>query len=104
MISQQSGPSWMCLWERLCIDMGMKLIHDGKNNPVQFKLPPEQVRFYTRTYQGYMDGQPISAYVKFIYDEREGEVDVEISSKDPHAKGREVMSMSMPKEIVSAKG
>lgn len=96
-----SQPSWMCLWEKLCIRMGMKLIHNGKDNPGQFRLPSNEVRFYTRTYQGYMDGELINTYVKFIYDERDGEVSVEISSKGPREK--ETMAMAIPKEVTNAK-
>ena len=72
------------------------LIHDGQRNPGQFVLPPEEVRFYTRVYQAKMDGQLISTYVKFIYDEREGEVDMEISMREPKVRRREQMSMLVP--------
>lgn len=88
----------MSCWEELCITLGFRLLHDGQQNPGQFELPPDQVRFYTRLYQGMMDGKPISTFVKFIYDEREGEVDMEISIRDPrrNAKRREQMTMVMP--------
>ena len=99
----KNGPSWMCIWEKLCITLGMKLIHDGKNNPGQFKLPPEEVRFYTRVYQALMDGELIRTYVKFIYDEREGEVKMDVTSREPDLKfqGHEIMVLG--KEAVNAK-
>jgi len=102
MSENKHGPSWVSVWEELCITLGFKLVHDGQRNPGQFALPPEEVRFYTRLYQGMLDGQPISTYVKFIYDERKGEVDMDISMRDPRrkdgAKRREQMSMVVPKK------
>ena len=95
-----NGPSWVSCWEELCKTLGFRLVHDGQRNPGQFELPPEEVRFYTRLYQGMLDGQPISTFVKFIYDERKGEVDMEISMRDPRkkdgAKRQEQMTMVMP--------
>ena len=96
-MAQVKKKRWMCLWERLCINMGLVLIKDGQHNPGQFELPPEDVRFYTMIYRGTMDGKFINTWVKFIYDEREGEVDVEITCRDPKLKGREKMVLTMPK-------
>ena len=100
MANNKHGPSWVCCWEKLCITLGFRLLHDGQNNPGQFVLPPEEVRFYTRFYQGMMDGKPISTFVKFIYDEREGEVSADISMRDPQrndgSKRREKMTMLVP--------
>ena len=100
MAKNKNGPSWVCCWEELCITLGFRLVHDGQRNPGQFNLPPEEVRFYTRLYQGMMDGKPISTFVRFIYDEREGEVKADISMRDPRrndgAKRREKMMMLVP--------
>ena len=99
----------MCRAERLCITLGMRLIHDGKNNPGQFKLPPEDVRYYTRLYQGHMDGEFIRTYVRFIYDERTNDVDMEITLNEPELNlvGHEEMKMDgssiLKEEAASAK-
>ena len=100
MANNKNGPSWVSIWEELCINLGFRLLHDGQRNPGQFSLPPEEVRFYTKYYQAVMDGEPIHFFVKFVYDEREGEVNAYISMRDPRrkdgAKRREHMKMLVP--------
>jgi len=59
------------------------LVHDGQKNPGQFQFPPEEVRFYTRTYRWLIDGKPVNTWVKFIYDLREGEATVEATFHEP---------------------
>lgn len=106
-MSEPKNKRWICGWEQLCIDFGFTLLHNGQNNPGQFELPPEEVRFYTMLYQGVLDGAPISTYVKFIYDLREGEVDMQMSWRDPRTKKKkaEKSKLDMPaiKEVLNAK-
>ena len=99
-----SQKPWICSWEKLCIVLGFVLLHDGQRNPGQFKFPPGEVRFYTKVYQGMMDGKPISSYVKFKYDLREGEVGMEITWRDPRRKiEREEMVLRNAKEVINGK-
>jgi len=86
---------WICGWEQLCIDLGFTLLHNGQDNPGQFKLPPEEVRFYTMLYQGSLDGQPISTFVQFVYDMREGEVDMNITWRDPRTNKKKKQSSKL---------
>ena len=89
--------SWMCLWERLIKDAGaFVLVHDGQRNPGQFEFPPEEIRFYTRTYRLLIDGEPVNTWVKFKYDLREGEVSVDLTWREPDKNSKETMALSIP--------
>ena len=94
---------WMCDWEKLMIKTGLfKLVHDGQHNPGQFELPPEEVRFYTKTYQMILSEGPVHTWVKFKYDLREGEVSVDLTWHEPKEKTRhEEMAMTNVKEVVN---
>jgi len=85
----------MCLLERFFRDNGFKLIHDGQRNPVQFQLPPEEVRFFTRKYRLSIDGHFVNTWVVFKYDERSQFADFEMYSKEPELRGREKMIFGM---------
>ncbi len=87
----------MCFWEKVCISAGFRLIHDGQRNPGQFVLQPQDVKFYTRKYQLYLDGKPVNTFVTFIYDKREA-VDIRISYKDGKGKGE----LMQDKEVTDA--
>lgn len=93
----------MCMLEKLLAGNGFKLIHDGKHNPGQFELPPEEIRCYTRKYRLQMDGQWCNTWVVFKYDERSNIADFEIYSKEPQMKGREKMGMNMEESKEDAK-
>lgn len=73
----------MCFWERVCIEAGFRLIHDGSNSPgdLQKKLGVNGTNFYLKKYRWYIDGKPVNTFVTFKYDEREA-VDIQISYKD----------------------
>lgn len=100
MKNKKEGPGWVCLWERLIRKMGdFVLVHDGTRNPGQFEFPPDEVRFYTRVYQWVIDGEPVNTFVKFKYDLREGEVDVDLTWREPKKKvQREGMVLTNAKE------
>lgn len=90
----------MCFWEEVCIVAGFRLIHDGKKNPGQFNLASKDVKFYTRKYQGYLDGKPVNTFVTFKYDEREA-VDISISYKDKKSKQTGELILGTAKEVSS---
>jgi len=77
----------MCRLERLFITMGFKLVHDGQRNPGRFKLPPEEIKFFTRKYQLYMDDKPQSTWAVFKYDERSKFVDFDLHFSEQGDKG-----------------
>ena len=91
---------WMCFWERKLFHKSREweLVHDGQQNPGQFQFPPEEVRFYTRTYRWILDGTPVNTWVKFIYDLREGEATVEATFHEP---GVADETMTLVKEALS---
>lgn len=72
---------WMCMWERRLFHRSgwWRLVHDGQENPGQFQFPPEEIRFYTRTYRLCLDGELLSTWVRFVYDLREGDSTVKAS-------------------------
>lgn len=88
---------WMCDWEKLLKRTGLfVLVHDGQNNPGQFKLPPEEVRFYTRTYRMVLVGGPVNTWVKFKYDLREDEVNIDVTYHEPNLHINETMVLNTP--------
>lgn len=102
-LERQPKGGWVCLWERFVQQLGLVLVHDGQRNPGQFEFPPEEVRFYTKTYQVHLDGQPVKTWVKFRYDLREGEVGVDLTWREPDKNQKETMEMSIPEiqEVVN---
>ncbi len=90
-----NGNKRMCLLEKFFKSNGFVLVHDGQNNPGQFKLPPEEVKCYTRKYRLVLDGKPVNTWVVFRYDERAEFADFEIYSREPHLKGREKMLLNI---------
>ena len=110
-MSQQikEDKSWICCWEKLVKKWGLgefRLVHDGQRNPGQFEFPPEEVRFYTKVYRWFVDGQPVDTWVKFKYDLREGEVGVDVTFHDPtkpqKKAEKESMVLSNPKESLKS--
>lgn len=76
----------MCFWERVLIQAGFRLVHDGQKNPGQFELAPKDVRFYTRKYRWFLDDAPVNCWVTLVYDDRECH-DITISYRDGQDKG-----------------
>lgn len=78
----------MCFWERVAIQAGFQLVHDGSHSPgeLQRKLGATETKFYTRKYRWFLDGQPVNTWVKFVYDDRELH-DMVVSYKDGEDKG-----------------
>ena len=80
---------WMCFDEKVFSQQWglgkFVLIHDGPRNPIQFELPRDQVKFYTRTYQWYIDGKPVHTFLMFKYDLRAGTVEMTWHIKDPES-------------------
>lgn len=63
-----------CLVEEVVKVSGMfKLVHDGSESGS---------RYYTKTYQMVLDGQPLKTWVRFRYDLRDNWADVRISRKN----------------------
>ena len=94
---------WIHRAEQFCIDSKMVLLHDGLNNPGQFKLPPEDIRFYTMVYQAVMDGRCVNTFFKFKYDLRDRlNFWMSITFRDPTKKTQRVeMIMENPEEVVN---
>jgi hypothetical protein len=68
--------------------LGFRLIHDGGQNLSPHELPER--RFFTRKFQLWMNGKPVEAYVKFIYDRRRGEcTDFKVYGRDSEGVKRE---------------
>lgn len=86
----------MCLLERFFKEHGFVLVHDGRRNPCQYKLPPSEVSCYTMKYQLKMDGEFVNTWVVFKYDNRSRFADFEIYSKEPKTAGREKMILNAP--------
>lgn len=89
----------MCLLEKVLRESGFKLIHDGQNNPGQFKLPAEKINVFTRKYRLQIDGEWQNTWATFHYDERRKFAgiplwDFEVYSKEPNTRGREKMMLS----------
>ena len=103
MIQEKINKLWMCDWEKLLKQTGVfVLVHDGQNNPGQFVLPPEEVRFYTRTYRMILGGQPVNTWVKFRYDLREEEVALDVTYREPKVHKSETMILKpSPKGVNS---
>lgn len=99
---KSKGPGWVCVWERVARQVGFVLVHDGQRNPGQFKLAPEDVRYYTKKYRWRIDGQFVNTWLTFVYDMRKGEVDVEVSYKEPKSQRTRRETMVL-KEVLNGK-
>lgn len=96
MLEDLKFKSWVGgIKERLYQELGFECIHDGRNNPGQFKLPPDQVSCYTMKYQLKIDGIFRDRWVIFHYDKRNGLVTEEIIFG---SEGRQKMVMEIPVE------
>ena len=95
----QEVPKVMCGLEILLRIIGFRLTHDGQRNPGQFQLPPDDVTYYTRTYRGWLDGKPINAEVKFIYDRRNAFIGVDLNMPK-HKREKMVMTDEGAKEVL----
>jgi hypothetical protein len=63
MMQVKEKPWWMCaLEEHFWSHEKWELVHDGQQNPVQFKFAPEEVKRFTRKYRRG------DRYVVFFYD------------------------------------
>ena len=102
-----SQKPWVLSWEKFIQMWGLgefRLIHDGQRNPGQFEFPPDQVKFYTKTYQWFLDGKPVKTFVKFKYDLREGEATMIVTFHNPREKTeREEMVLRNAKEVLNGK-
>ena len=79
----------VCLLEKTLKRLGFVLTHDGQRNPGQFKLPPEEVRCFTRKYRLKLDGEFVNTWAVFKYDERSEFADFEIMSRAPNNWGKQ---------------
>lgn len=94
---EDTDPSPMCRLEKIIRRLGgFKLIHDGQNNPGQFKLNPGQVSCFHRKYRLELDGVFVNTWIVFKYDKRKRWAGTEIFSKEPELLGREKMAMDIP--------
>ena len=86
----------LCLLEKLFIEMGYQVVHDGRQPPdrqgiAQFTLLPEDIRFFVRKLRLFVDGRPQDKWAVFKYDLRRNLtlIDFWVVSREPNGVKRE---------------
>ena len=87
-----------CLLERILIKTGFVLIHDGQRNPGQFKLPPNEIKCFTRKYRLKLDGEFVNTWITFKYDDRSPFADPEVYIHDPGSHSKQKMILATEEE------
>jgi len=96
----QNKSSRVCFTEKMFRRLGFRLMHDGSRNPQEFKLDPNDVRFFTRKLRLFLDGEPTKTIATFKYDYRSGVmIDCTISSKDSGFEGKENIILEYSDEL-----
>ncbi len=69
-------PEIQCLLEKVFLSIGFRVVHDGEQ---AHDFPDAgKPSFYTRTLRWYVDNKPVDTWIRFIYNLRTRDADLQI--------------------------